>query len=186
MTDRPKRKRIPVAKKGSTPVIEDSEEFKKNKCSPNARKVRENANEIEFDIWVDKHLHIRQQFGDENGKMDGIEPMVVEALVIKAFNYLLYFSSLVKGFAFINNDKFHNPPIRVLLKEQDDSGLPLNVLIEAHSLGLNKYELTIITALRTDEFRMADGQYMVEFQEDTSVLKKKTGNIFNEIFEFNL
>lgn len=177
-------RKIPF-KQDKLPALEDPLEFRANLCSKNAKKLQTHSKELIVDIWAEKHLHIRQQHGDENGKRDGIEPEKVNALVQKAINHLLFYGSLVKSFCFLNYQNQHTPCIRIFLKAIDIP-LPLNVLIEVHASGLQSYEITIITALRTDDFRMTDGQHMVEFQQDGSLLKQKIGKIWKEITNFNL
>ncbi len=176
-----------IPKKGiRLDALKDPLEFVANKCSKNARKVNTEATELKFDIWVDKHLHIRQQLGDKHGKRVGIEPAIVGDLVSRAIGHLIYYSNLAKGFAFLNCNGFHSPAIRVLLKDSCGEDLPLNVLIEAHSGGIGSYEITIITALRINDFNMSEGQYMVEFHADGSTLWKRERTIWANTATFNL
>jgi hypothetical protein len=173
------RKRIPV-NSNRTPALEDEMEFKENKCSLKARKVFVATHNLSLDIWYDKHYLDRYQHGDENGKRDGIDPSIIEKLIRKSIRYLIVFGAAIKNFNFLNSSKTQNP-IRIVLR---DSNVPeiLNVVIEAHLISPTNYEITVKTAMLTEEFRLASGQYIVDFQDDGVVLKKFENKIYVEIF----
>ena len=167
MEPREPRKRIKYVPKG-VPAIEDNLTFLKNKCSDHARKVLMTIEEIQIELWFDKHYYNRHQHGDEEGKRDGIDPTTVEKLVKKSFRHLLFYSSSVQGFKFINFASFPLP-VRVILQEWS-AGSKLNVVIESHFKDICHYEVTVKTAMCTEEFRVAIGQYCIEFQGGNSVL----------------
>ncbi len=159
--ERPKRKRIPVRK--PEPVIEDELAFVKNKCSPNARKIGYTVESTNIDFWIDKHYHIRNQHGDNNGIRSGIEQEKVHTLVKESIRHLMFYSASVKSFTFLNHN--YNPSsgraIRVVCQKEIGEE-KLNVVVEAHADEVNLFEITIITAMQNDEFRLSDGQYMIE------------------------
>lgn len=162
--------------------MEDPLEFRQNKCSTKAKKIFSTTINISFDLWYDKHYHDRHQHGDANGKRDGINPDIVEKLVRKSVKYLIMSGALVKGFSFINSPS-SQPPLRVVLR---DSGIEetLNVVIEAHLISPSNFEITVKTAMLTDEFRVSTGQYLIDFQQDDVILKKFDNKIFTEILNF--
>jgi hypothetical protein len=41
-----------------------------DKSSDNVKKIQSAKEEIEIDIYFDKHYYLRNQIGDENGKRD--------------------------------------------------------------------------------------------------------------------
>jgi len=88
--------------------------------------------------------------------------------VRKSIRHLLFYSSVVAGFKFINYDS-PQPPVRIVLQEELN-GSKLNVVIEAHFLNINSYEITVKTAMCVDDFRIVMGQYCIEIQGDGSVL----------------
>lgn len=153
-------------------VIVDVEAFVKNKSSQNAKKIITTSEHIEIEIYFDKHYLIRLQHGDQDGRRDGIASETVQALLVKAAKHLFYYSIRCKGFSFVNFEANIRPE-RIVLTEEIDNGLPLNIVVEYHYLGLNKYEVTLITALCTDQFRLSDGQYQLVLQSDeTSILNQ--------------
>ncbi len=178
MEPREQRKRIKYEPKGA-PAIHDDLEFSKNKCSDHARKVFAEIEKIHVELWFDKHYHDRQQHGDADGKREGISPNLVEQLVKKSLRYLLFYSSAVLGFKFINFDTSQSP-VRVVLQEESE-GPKLNVVIEAHFLEINRYEITVKTAMCSDDFKMPMGQYCLEIQGDSSTLRRKDNKRMVEI-----
>jgi hypothetical protein len=172
-----KRQRIKPIK---AEEIFDPLQFSKNKCSQNARKVFANIEQIEFDIWFDKHYFIREQHGDDLGKREGIDLKTVQNLIIEAAKHLIYYSLKLKNFTFINFSNNNSKRFeRIVLQKSISNEEKLNVIAEYHYLNLNKYEVTVKTAMRKDDFHYSDGQFLVEiFDEGNSILfKKELGRI---------
>ena len=163
-------------------AIEDPLEFKPNKCSPRARLQHTSTQNFHYELWIDQHYHSRQQLGDDNGKREGIEPETVESLIRRGFKHLILYSTLIKDFVFINYVGSRSI-VRVVLQENTDSGM-LCVPIEAHFVAINKFEITVLTAMRSDFFKIQEGQYLVELEEDGSVLKKFQNKNIVEILRF--
>jgi hypothetical protein len=181
-TPKPKRPRIGVTEKGKL-VETDPQAFVKNKCSDKAKKTFDHKATVRISGWIDQHLHIRQQQGDEYGKRDGIDPVTVEGLVKESLKYLLLYSALVKGFKFINHPQVPETNKRIILRK-DNEGFWLYVVIEVHFLAVQEFEITIITAMQEADFRVGAGQYVVEIQEGTSTLYKFDNEKFSEICSF--
>jgi hypothetical protein len=172
-----KRPRIERAASVGEAAVEDPLKFSANKGSVNARQVGSSNTSISIELWLDKHVTIRQQHGDDNGKREGINQDVVNSLVANAMKHLLFYGSKVAGFSFLNRkESVEDRAIRVVLQDSiNDAEEKLNVVIEAHFVNFDKYEITVITAMRKNEFRISNGQFMVEFVgENSSVLKKNT------------
>jgi hypothetical protein len=174
------RKRIPY-KKNSLLPIEDEMAFIKNKCSERARKVNSIKPNLVFDVWFDQHYQIRQQFGDDNGVREGIDSKKVESLILKSMKYLIAYSSFLKTFSFINHDLNGGRSNRIVLQESTDEGR-LNVVIEAHLLNVDTYEITVKTAMRNDSFLLSDGQFALEIFDNESVLKRMERGSIREIY----
>jgi hypothetical protein len=160
---KPKRPRINANEKKGIPAIADSEEFVQNKCSKNARKIHNHDLNTNVDFWIDKHYHIRNQIGDENGKREGIEPDKILPLVKESIPHIMLYCSFIKNFVFLNHDNMPNPGrrTRVVCRKEFD-GKWSNVAIEGHVLSLNEIEITIVTAIQADEFQTSDNQYTIE------------------------
>jgi len=168
---RPKRKRIPVQKPSGT-IIDDPLEFKQNKCSVKAKKIFTEKENITIELWFDKHYHDRNQHGDDLGKRDGIDNDSVTNLVKRSFRHMVLYSTLVKGFAFLNrNHQPHERPLRIVLQEETDYGL-LNVVIEVHFLDLCLFEITVKTAMCKDDYQLSDNQFAIQLDGEGSILKK--------------
>lgn len=179
MEPKKQRKRIAYEKKGM-PAIEDELEFKANKCSGNAKRIIIQEENIQIDLWFDKHYHDRYQHGDENGKRVGIDSHIVKELVLRSFKHLILYSSLIKGFTFLNHPAIATNSARVVLQEFIDEAM-LNVVIEVHFVDIYTYEVTVKTAMSTDHFRISDGQYAIELDGDSSILKKCERGTLKEI-----
>lgn len=166
-----KRKRIDHSAKVGEVVV-DVEAFVKNKSSENAKKISTIAEHIEIDIYFDKHYFDRQQHGDQEGKRDGIEIDIVKLLLIEAGRHLFYYSIRNKAFSFVNFEVVLRPE-RIVLTKEVDGELPLNVVAEYHYIGLNKFEVTLKTAMKIGGFKLSDGQYQVVLHPDgTSTLMR--------------
>ena len=55
----------------------------------------------------------------------------------------------------------------------------LNVVVEYHFLNMNSYEVTLITAMRKDDFYFSDGTFQLEIQSDgsSSLYKSERGKV---------
>jgi hypothetical protein len=177
---RPKRKRIKYRQKIEN-IIEDPLELKANKSSAKAKRIFSETENLIIELWFDKHYLDRDQHGDELGKRDGIDNNTVENLVRRCLKHMITYSTLIKGFNFLNqNLQRHERPIRIVLQDQTDHGL-LSVVIEAHYVELAKYEITVKTAMCKDDYYLSDNQYAIELIGDGSVLKKCDVKIVREV-----
>lgn len=147
-------------------------EYIKNKCSSNVSKVEVIHKNIKITVYFDKHYFDRLKFGDKNGKRDGINIETVLPLVCVSLDHLIYYALQLKGFAFIDEDTPSGKHLRIIIQKESDTGELLNIVTETHLISLDEYEITIITAMTTNNFFMADGQHIIElFNETESYLK---------------
>ena len=175
----------PRIKKGTPILVQDELGFFKNKSSGKVQKAEEFDERIKINTWFDKHYLDRLQFGDENGKRTGIEKDQVRKLVHDSIKHLFYYSFRVKGFAFIDDDAPPGKHLRIILQKEDSSGDMLNVITEIHLVNLNEYEVTIITAMKVNDFFMVDGQYILELYDETgSSLKRKEKGKLTEVYKY--
>ena len=179
MNDRPLRPRKPV-KIRSQPVV-DNLEFKKNKCSDKANYITTIVENINIHLWYDKHYHLREQLGDENGKRNGIAREDIQSLVFTSIKHMMFYSSVLPSFTYLNHNYKREMGRAHRLVCQSNN---LHVIIEAHMISVNAYEVTVITAMNKENFILSDGQYVIELlDDDLSVLKfsrrGKVGEIYN-------
>lgn len=115
---------------------------------------------------------IRVQHGDNNGiKRHGINEEIIKELVCKSLKHLIYYSFKVKNFSFINFIKVDNRSVRVVIRKET-TGEILNVVLEFHHVLDHKYEVTVFTAMVSDDFRLSDGQFAVLLDGNNSTLFK--------------
>jgi hypothetical protein len=146
--------------------------YVENLCTPLARPDKSVVERIEFKIWIDKHYDNREQFGDEDGKREGIDWDNIKKVVYDSLKHMVYYSSVVKGFSFVATEPTTGTVLRVVLQKEEEDGEMLNIAIEIRLIELSIYELTVKTAKKTNYFRKADGQYVIELiNENTSELK---------------
>lgn len=172
-------KRPRIEKKLIGEVIVDELAYTANKSSKNARKVFDKTEHIEIEIWCDKHYYSRANIGDTRGKREGIEENVIKDLVVKSIPHLMYYLFKVVGFKFVNYDG-GTRNIRLVLQEIKKIGT-LNVVVEFHHLEHNKYEVTVVTAMREDNFKISVGQNVLELEGDISHLRKNNGDTLVDI-----
>ena len=159
-------------------------EYNKNKSSDFAKIFKSIEEIIKIEIWYDKHYFLRLQFGDDLGKREGIDFDIVQDLVINAIKHMIFYSACVKNFAFINHNVIEKNirAFRIVCQKQIKTGM-LNVVIEAHSDEINKYEITIKTAMCTNDFKIADGQYVIEILDnERSILRLMARNKLTEVY----
>lgn len=164
MSNRQLRKRIPLNKKPERifEPIKDDLEFTNNKASQNARKKHIFSESLIFNVWHEKHYHLREQLGDENGPRNGINHEIVHEILEESFGHLILYSGMIKNFTFLNYKVIPgNRNLRVVCQKQIGSE-KTNVVIEVHVLGVNEFEVTIITAIQTNEYHPSDGQFTIE------------------------
>lgn len=163
MFDKPKRKRI-VVDKGEP--VHDHLQFTENKCSPNARQTHAFNYDSIVNVWIDKHYSIRLNLGEDNGAgRDGIDYANVEKIVMDSYQYLKYFALKNRTFIFLNFPPEKPIKLRVVLKKHFDNEETLNVVAEYHFVNFNDYEVTIVTAMRKDNFTISVGQNALEMYE---------------------
>lgn len=165
-----KRKRITYRPKVPN-VIDDPLELRPNKSSVKARRILISVENITIELWFDKHYLDRCQHGDEYGKREGIDYDSVTSLVKRSIRHMIAYSTLVKGFNFLNKSTASHEMERIVLQEQAACGL-LNVVIETHYLDINRLEITVKTALCKDNYHLSKNQYSIELDGDHSILKK--------------
>ncbi|MDF2382597.1 hypothetical protein JMG10_14035 [Nostoc ellipsosporum NOK] len=119
---------------------------------------------------MDKHYHIRYKFGDERGKREGIAPEKIKLIVNEAIKHLVAYSAFVKSFSFLNHDHIRGEKALRIVCKKELGGHVTNVVIEVHYIDLDEFEITIITALQADDFRLGDGQYAILLNENGSSL----------------
>lgn len=170
---KPKRPRIPS--KNELPNLNRSDNYgdnyQINAASKNAKYLISFEDKLILEFWIDKHYSNRKNFGDENGKRADISEDFIEGLIKKSLSHLLYYSLKSVKFRFLNHPPKKDKNIRLVLKEINSNYTDLNVVVEYHFLELNKYEVTVITAMRNEDFRINDGQYILLFEGDNSFLQ---------------
>lgn len=154
-------------------IVIDKLEYVQNKSSNRARKILNSIERIDLEIWCDQHYYNRVQLGDQYGKREGIEVENVKSLVLRSIQHLIYYSFKVKNFSFVNFERSVRA-IRTVLQEAGETGV-LNIVTEFHHLESNKYQVTIITAMQKDDFKISVGQYALETHGVSSTLKKFDG-----------
>ena len=164
-------------------AIADPMEYIRNKCTENAKHIKDYVVELAINLYGDQHYFIRHQLGDENGKRDGIEPEIVMGLVENTMVHLFYYSSLVPSFSFIDtaeiNERKH---LRIVLQKMEGDGVLLNVVSETHLISPFEYEITVITAMKSNDFFIVNGQYVVELTSGgNSILRKKHNNVLSRV-----
>jgi len=155
--------------------------FKKNTASKNAKLIH-TYSDFKIELWIDKHYEKRRIYGDDNGARSGIEEDTVVELLKKSFRHLIDIYLKFPKFKFINypeNQNNHNKQRLVLRKITHET---LNVVVEIHYLSASRYEITVITAMQVDEFKIADGQYVFTLSKTGVSLKRKILNQFQKIY----
>ena len=173
------RKRIPYEKKDSQQPVEDLQAFVENKCSLRARKIRTINPHLGVNLWFDQHYQLRTQFGDDQGARIGIDAERVESLVNRSMLHLFTHGAILKSFSFIN-EGLGTRNERVVLQEETLDGL-LNVVVEIHLLEVGVFEVTVKTAMCSENFSMSDGQYALQLTGSESILKRMERGILKDI-----
>ena len=57
---------------------------------------------------------------------------------------------------------------------------------EVHYLSINRFEVTAITAMVIDDFRMGAGQFCIDVQRNYSLLKKLDNGKVLDLFSFHI
>lgn len=153
-------------------VITDGEGFIANSCSSHAKLIEELDVSLVVELWLDIHCQGRQQIGDENGKRDGIEPAVLQDLVQRSLKHILHFQleKNIRLMRFVNDINVGIP--RFIIRERQPDGIMLNLVVEYHFDSLGRFEVTMVTAMKVNGFRIIDSQYIVELQGNTATLSR--------------
>jgi hypothetical protein len=162
-----KRNRIPL--KRGIPAIIDEDSYIPNRATQRSKKLSSSKPEVTVHLCVDQHYLDRNQHGEDDGSCrDGIDSDTVSDLVTRAFGHLLYYGCQIDKFKFINLVSDVRS-IRTILREETEKGM-LHVAIETHLIDAITYEITVITAMVNDDFRIGDSQFCVELHEAGSEL----------------
>jgi hypothetical protein len=177
-----KRKRITTIEKSEEKSIVEENEFKTNSASKNAKLIHI-YNDIEIEIWIDKHYENRVNFGDESGKRKGIEQYLVQHLIIDSVKYIFHFYLNNRISNFINFPDKKNPirNNRIIIKDFRDSEVPLNIAIEIHFITYGKYEITVLTAMKTNDMKIHDSQYCISLIDSGVNLNRMENNTLRKL-----
>lgn len=159
--------------------VHDPEAYLPNCTTDRAKLIKSFKDAIDAHFYIDLHYTKRDYFGDDDGPRDGIGIEYVEPLVLKSFRHLLYYSLKHKGFVFINHPPPKHRAIRVVLKDILAGEEVLNIIVEYQYRDINTYEVTVITAMRKEEFHFGEGDYALEFEGNYSSLIFKQGGKYN-------
>ncbi len=184
MPDRPPRKRIQTrTPETALPAINDPLEYKANKCVAIARNATFHDHGIRVTIWHSKHYVDRYTTGDENGLRDGIDPAVAESMIKRSFRLFLACGAVLKSFHFVNHPGNTERIARVHIQEAQDLG-KVNLTIEVHYIDIATYELTIITGIVKEDFYIGDGQFVLELDEEGTIMRKLDNKVLKAVFSF--
>jgi hypothetical protein len=187
MEEKPKRKRFQITTSIESTVPVDILEYRENCSSPNAKQIGSHSENITINFWIDKHYSNRDSFGEDDGtKREGIGIEYVEALVQKALPHLIYYSLKHKAFQFVNHPPPRNRALRVVLKDIFSDDITLNIIAEYHFFDTNIYEVTVVTAMRKEDFSISVGQYELIFDKNFSILNLRNGNTIQYQDEFQV
>ena len=168
------RKRINV----EIEEIVDDKLYIANCCSQNAKKFHEYSNDLFVELWIDKHCSLRQV------ERIGIDLDVLQDLAIRSVNHLIYYQLREAKFNIIQYPEYKGKDKRIVIQEATSSGELLNIVIECHFLDISLYEVTLITAMVENNFRVFDGQYFLRIDGESSELFRKVSNNVSKIRNF--
>lgn len=186
--DKPEKKKRRRIIRTIGDVVHDEKEFKPNCASKNAKLIHE-YKEFEVELHIDKHYETRLIHGDDEGKREGIDEDLVKALIIKSFKYLVDIALRNPHFRFITYFDRSNPIAgkRLVLRDIKTTGI-LNVVIEVHYVDVSKFEVTAFTAMQVDDFKIADGQYVLSFSDKSGKvnLTRKVNKSIENVYSLDL
>ncbi len=170
------RKRIKV----EIEEIIDNELYTANCCSDNARKFHEFSNDLFIELWIDKHCSLRQV------ERIGIDLHILKDLAMRLVSHLIYYQLREVKFNIIQYPEYKGKDKRIVIQEATPTGELLNIVIECHFLDISSYEVTLITAMVENNFRVFDGQYSLKIDGESSELFRKVSNNFIKIRDFGI
>ncbi|RKR10032.1 hypothetical protein C8C83_1698 [Flavobacterium sp. 90] len=174
----------PRIKKEQHEIIIDEAAYVENACTKNAKKISNISENIITEFWIDKHYSIRDQHGDDFGKREGINIEMIEDVIRKSFKILKFFNFKNEKFRFVNFPPKKIRPLRLVLKQVFGIDETLNIIVEYNFIELNLYEVTVVTALRKENFTLSDGQYGIVFDLDKIKLMFKVRGFETLIDEY--
>lgn len=177
--DLPKPKRPRITPSLTKPLIPDPKVYVQNLASAHTILTNSINVPFRFEIWFEKHLHDRQLHGDEKGERKGITDEDILPLLEQSLPHIVFYSLNVSSFSALERDK------RVCIKNNPvDGSEALNIICQIHNKDFdrNVYEVTLITAMCTHDFKVKDNQYVIELQNESySVLKRFNRGNFLEV-----
>jgi len=165
-------------------VINPKLVYKPNCAYMNAQCIHE-YDELKVELWCDKHYHNHLEYGDKDGAREGIEIDGVQEAIIESFKYLLDIYLRGTRFDFINYfdpKKPKKPPHRIVVKKILEESV-LNVVMETHYLESSKFEITVITAMVVDDFKVADGQHVITISDNKATLRRSIRKELIKIYQ---
>lgn len=170
------RKRINLG----TEEVVDHKLYVANCCSQNAKKFHEYTNNLFVELWIDKHCSLRQI------ERIGIDLDVLQDLSMRSVSHLIYYQLREAKFNVIQYPEYKGKDKRIVIQELTSSGDLLNIVIECHFLDISLYEVTLITAMIENNFRVFDGQYYLRIDGESSELFRKVSNKEQKITDFGI
>lgn len=159
-------------------IIIDPDNYSANSSSNFAKKFYECQHDLSIELWIDKHCCLRQT------ERLGIDMDKLQLLALQAIKHIIYYQLREVKFNIIQYPEFRGKEKRIIIRRNTDSGEILNLVIECHFVDIALYEITLVTAMVENNFRVFDGQYVLDIDEESSVLSRKVANKFTEIRKF--
>lgn len=170
------RKRITIEKED----IVDNKLYIANCCSENAKKFHEYSNDLFVELWIDKHCSLRQI------ERIGIDLDILQDLAMRAVSHLIYYQLRESKFNIIQYPEYKGKDKRIVIQELTSAGDLINIVIECHFLDISLYEVTLITAMVENNFRVFDGQYYLRIDGESSELFRKISNKEQKVANFGI
>lgn len=171
MEDKPKRKRVHIKPPIEAIIIADPQKYGANGASLNARKFDDHIESHNCELWIDFHCSLRQL------ERVGIDFDRLTSLATRSLRHLYYYQFRYPKFRFVQfHPEFKGENKRVLLQEESITGELLNLVIDYHFIEVGQYEMTFVTAMVENNFKVFDGQYILYIDGDKSILKRFVNN----------
>ncbi|MFA9187800.1 hypothetical protein AAGV33_06965 [Flavobacterium sp. FBOR7N2.3] len=172
MGDRPR-----IAKNEEKEII-DPLSYSANSSTDFAKKFHECSHDLSIELWLDKHCSLRQT------ERLGIDIDSLQKLALQAIKHIFYYQLRDVKFNIIQYPEFRGKDKRITIRQRTNNDEILNLVIECHFVDITLYEITLVTAMVEDNFRIFDGQYVLDIDGDSSILSRKIANKITKIRDF--
>ncbi len=175
----PKKKRSRILDKKPPVAVENIKRYSPNSCTATGRQFHQTKIDIDVELWFEKHCNERQI-------ERGLESDTLQKLTVRCINHIFYYQLRYPNILLVQYPENRGVKYRFILQERNENGEMLNLATEIHYVDIGIYEITLVTAMIEENFKVFDNQLVIRVDGESSQLFRCNNKKLVEIANYGL